>query len=58
MKTIKVKPWGEGQGDFVLVNEEDFNPEAHQLFDDAPAEKPKAARKAKQPEQADDAPAE
>lgn len=34
-KTVKVKPWGEGQGDFVLINEEDLT-EAHELFD-APA---------------------
>ena len=32
MKTIKVKPWGEGQGDFVVINEEDFDPEAHELY--------------------------
>lgn len=34
MKTIKVKPWGEGQGDFVLINEEDFDPERHELFEE------------------------
>lgn len=31
-KTVKVKPWGEGQGDFVLINEEDLN-DTHELFD-------------------------
>lgn len=42
MKTIKVKPWGEGQGDFVLINEEDLNPEFHALLDAAGPEKTKA----------------
>lgn len=56
MNTIKVKPWGKDQGDFVLINEEDFNAEVHELFD-APAEKAKPARKAKA-EQSTDAPAE
>lgn len=40
MKLIKVKPWGEGQGDFVSINEEDFNPDFHELLDEA--EKTKA----------------
>ena len=47
MKTIKVKPWGDEQGDHVLINEEDFNPEFHTLLDDASADKAKPARKAK-----------
>ncbi|WP_237133803.1 hypothetical protein [Pseudohongiella sp. O18] len=34
MNTIKVKPWGEGQGDHVVINEEDFNPEFHKKLDD------------------------
>ena len=32
METIKVKPWGEGQGEFVLINKEDFDAEKHELF--------------------------
>ena len=35
MNTIKVKPWGEGQGDFVLINAEDFDPELHVRLDAA-----------------------
>lgn len=35
MKLIKVKPWGEGQGDFVHINEEDFNSDFHELLDEA-----------------------
>jgi hypothetical protein len=42
METIKVKPWGEGQGEYVLINAEDFNPEIHEEFD---AEPKKARRR-------------
>lgn len=35
--TIKVKPWGDGQGDFVVINKADFDAAVHQLHDDAPA---------------------
>lgn len=31
--TVKVKPWGQGQGDFVEVNVSDFDPKAHTPFD-------------------------
>lgn len=43
MKLIKVKPWGEGQGDFVHINEEDFNPDFHELL--GAEDKPKSAAK-------------
>ncbi len=33
MKTIKVKPWGEDQGNFVLINEEDFDAAVHEPFE-------------------------
>lgn len=33
-ETIKVKPWGDGQGDFVVINKDDFNPQVQELFDD------------------------
>ncbi len=33
MKTIKVQPWGEDQGDFVLINEEDFDESIHKRFE-------------------------
>lgn len=32
MSVIKVMPWGEDQGDFVLINEEDFNADVHELY--------------------------
>jgi len=35
MKTIKVKPWGEGQGDHVVINESDYDPKVHKLLDEA-----------------------
>ncbi|WEX18962.1 hypothetical protein P2T68_17125 [Pseudomonas sp. G11] len=30
--TIQVKTWGEGQGDFVLINESDFDENVHELY--------------------------
>jgi len=35
--TVKVKPWGEGQGDYVEINVEDFNPEIHDKYEAEPA---------------------
>jgi len=32
MPTIKVVPWSDDQGDYVLINEEDFDPEVHTAF--------------------------
>lgn len=45
---IKVKPWGQGQGDFVLIEDEDFNPEFHTLFEEPkPKEEPKKPKDSK-----------
>lgn len=38
MKTVNVKPWGSDQGDFVVINEGDFDPKVHTLLDGAPPE--------------------
>ncbi len=35
MPVIQVQPWGEGQGDFVLIEESDFNPDFHTLLGDS-----------------------
>lgn len=35
---MRVKPWGQGQGDFVEINVEDFNPDLHTPLE--AAEKP------------------
>jgi hypothetical protein len=35
--TVKVKPWGKGQGEFVEINADDFDPDIHEHFDAAPA---------------------
>lgn len=32
-RTVKVKPWGTGQGEFVEINEKDFDPAVHVLVD-------------------------
>lgn len=34
MPVIQVQTWGEDQGDFVLIEESDFNPEFHKLLSD------------------------
>lgn len=35
-ETVKVKPWGKGQGDFVEVNKSDYeaNPEKYELLEE------------------------
>ena len=42
MSVIKVKPWGPDQGDFVLIEQSDFNENHHKLYEEpkAKAEKP------------------
>lgn len=32
--TIKVKPWGEGQGDYVLIDADSFDPLFHVLLEE------------------------
>lgn len=34
-ETVKVKPWGKGQGDFVEINAGDFNPKIHEKFSES-----------------------
>lgn len=31
MNTVKVEPWGEGQGDHVVINAADFDEDVHTL---------------------------
>lgn len=31
--TVKVKPWGKDQGEFVVINAADFDPKVHTLAD-------------------------
>ena len=50
-ETIKVKPWGEGQGEFVVINKDDFDPEKHQLFGETEQVEDKAKRSRKAAEQ-------
>ena len=33
MDTIRVKPWGKGQGDHVTINAEDYDPAIHDAID-------------------------
>jgi hypothetical protein len=32
METIKVKPWSKDQGDYVLINAEDFDESKHERY--------------------------
>lgn len=43
VETVKVKPWGEEQGDHVLINKDDFDPERHQLLEELKVKKPAKA---------------
>jgi hypothetical protein len=42
--TIKVKPQSAEQGDFVLINEADFDPKVHERFEAGGGATPSAAR--------------
>lgn len=41
-EVIKVKTWGKDQGEYVLINAEDFDPAVHALLDASEPTKPKA----------------
>ena len=48
MAVIKVKPWGKDQGNFVFIEEENFDPDFHKKFTE---KKPvKAVKKTVNPE--------
>ena len=32
METVNVIPWGEDQGDYVVINKDDFDPKNHKLY--------------------------
>ena len=40
MQTMKVKPWGEGQGDHVLIDVNDFDDKIHTPFEQATQKEP------------------
>lgn len=44
VETMKVKPWGKDQGEFVIINADDFDPSFHKPLEE---EKPAPKRKAK-----------
>ena len=50
--TVKVLPWSSDQGDFVLINEADFDPVKHEAFTE-PAEptEPPPAKPARKPKE-------
>lgn len=46
MGTMKVIPWSSDQGEFVIINQSDFDPMIHKKYVHEDAEKPKRASKA------------
>ena len=40
MKTVKVKPWSKDQGDYVLINELDFDPKIHAIYEEVEQKEP------------------
>lgn len=46
MATVKVKPWGKDQGDYVLMEEEDFDPKKHKLYEESKTDKAPKQEKA------------
>ena len=40
MKTVKVKPWSKDHGDYVLINELDFDPKIHALYGEVEQKEP------------------
>lgn len=54
METIKIKPSHESQGEFVIINKEDFDAGKHELFDaelvtDAPKRRGRPAKTEAEP---------
>lgn len=47
METIKVMPWGKGQGEYVLINREDLT-DKHVLYEDYPLRIAEEAERARQ----------
>jgi hypothetical protein len=45
--TIRVKPWSKDQGLFVVLNEEDFDPQRHELYVDEASAAVQAVEKAR-----------
>lgn len=45
METVKVMPWADGQGDYVLINQDDFNPDVHKLYAEPQAKTKQATAK-------------
>lgn len=40
-ETMKVMPWGKGQGDYVVINKADFDANVHKAYEpEKPVEKP------------------
>jgi hypothetical protein len=51
--TIKVKPWGDGQGSHVVINEEDFDEAVHKKLSAAELAKIEKAEASDESEEAE-----
>ena len=49
MATIKVKPWGKNQGDFVLIDESNFDSEKHEKLTASQEPKKTTRKQTKKP---------
>lgn len=49
MATIKIKPSHPSQGDYVVIEESEFDPEKHQKFDGRGRPKKEDSRQTKKP---------
>lgn len=56
-ETMKVKPWGKDQGDHVIINVADFNPDFHEKFGEKKPETDNEFLKRKAPQIIEDLPA-
>jgi len=39
LETVKVMPWGDDQGDYVVINKNDFDKEKHKLYEEKVSKK-------------------
>ncbi|MDQ0124694.1 hypothetical protein J2W17_003648 [Pseudomonas lini] len=44
-KVLKVEPWGQGQGDYVLIDAESFDESVHKLYVEVVEKEPSAKDK-------------
>lgn len=53
-KTMRVMPWSESQGEYVVINESDFDPAVHEKFDEAEEDSAEPKKRGRKPKQVTD----